>query len=77
MHRLEFYVKIILQTKMEVNGMGWEAVWVVIFTACIWIPLIWYNAAIGKRITYEEKKVGRDLTYEINPFTGGRWPIKD
>ena len=28
--------------------------------------------AIGKRIAHEEKKAGRDLTGEINPFTGGR-----
>lgn len=31
-----------------------------------------YYAGIGKRISEEEKKAGRDLTYEINPFTGGR-----
>ncbi|MGF9891669.1 hypothetical protein ABEX78_23705 [Priestia megaterium] len=30
----------------------------------------WYYAALGKRITDEEKEAGRDLTYEINPFTG-------
>jgi hypothetical protein len=35
-------------------------------------PVVWYYAALGKRITEEEKKAGRDLTGEINPFTGGR-----
>ncbi|WNS45816.1 hypothetical protein [Paenibacillus sp. MMS20-IR301] len=35
-------------------------------------PLVWYYAALGKRITAEEKKAGRDLSSEINPFTGGR-----
>lgn len=31
---------------------------------------IWYYASLGKRIHQEEKEAGRDLTYEINPFTG-------
>ncbi|WP_167555266.1 hypothetical protein [Gottfriedia acidiceleris] len=32
--------------------------------------LIWYYASLGKRIHKEEKEAGRDLSYEINPFTG-------
>lgn len=36
------------------------------------LPMAWYYAALGKRISAEEKKAGRDLTNEINPFTGGR-----
>lgn len=35
-------------------------------------PLVWYQAALGKRISEEERKAGRDLTGEINPWTGGR-----
>lgn len=35
-------------------------------------PMVWYYAALGKRISAEEKKAGRDLSDEINPFTGGR-----
>lgn len=31
---------------------------------------IWYYATLGKSISEAEKKAGRDLTYEINPFTG-------
>lgn len=31
-----------------------------------------YIMAIGKRIHAEEKEAGRDLIYEINPFTGSR-----
>ncbi|MEH7351343.1 hypothetical protein [Gottfriedia acidiceleris] len=31
---------------------------------------IWYYASLGKRIHHEEKEAGRDLSYEINPFTG-------
>ncbi|WP_335872720.1 hypothetical protein [Bacillus sp. 2205SS5-2] len=31
---------------------------------------IWYYASLGKRISIEEKEAERDLTYEINPFTG-------
>lgn len=30
----------------------------------------WYYASLGKRIAKEEEKAGRDLTYEMNPFTG-------
>ncbi|MNC20556.1 hypothetical protein D3C75_685110 [compost metagenome] len=36
------------------------------------LPMAWYYAALGKRISAEEKKAGRELTNEINPFTGGR-----
>ncbi|MRN52560.1 hypothetical protein [Paenibacillus monticola] len=35
-------------------------------------PMVWSYIAVGKRISAEEKKAGRDLTNEINPFTGGR-----
>lgn len=35
-------------------------------------PMVWYYAALGKRISVEEKKAGKDLTNEINPFTGGK-----
>lgn len=49
-----------------------ELFWIILFGACIWVPLIWNKIAIGKRIADEEKKAGRDLTGEINPFTGGR-----
>ena len=38
---------------------------------------IWYYAALGKRITDEEKEARRDLTYEINPFTGSAKDTKD
>lgn len=31
---------------------------------------IWYYASLGKSISEAEKKAGRDLTYELNPFTG-------
>ncbi|MFC0188637.1 hypothetical protein ACFFJY_10090 [Fictibacillus aquaticus] len=34
------------------------------------IGWVWYYAALGKRISAEEKKAGRDLTYEMNPYTG-------
>jgi hypothetical protein len=35
---------------------------------------IWYYASLGKSISEEEKEAGRDLTYEINPFTGSAKP---
>ena len=31
---------------------------------------VWYYATLGKKVAEEEKKAGRDLTYEINPYTG-------
>ncbi|EIT87139.1 hypothetical protein A374_02759 [Fictibacillus macauensis ZFHKF-1] len=34
------------------------------------VAAIWYYAAIGTRISSQEKEAGRDLTYETNPFTG-------
>lgn len=34
------------------------------------VAWIWYYASLGKRISKEEKEAGRDLTFEINPFTG-------
>ncbi|WP_313641467.1 hypothetical protein MHH52_08745 [Paenibacillus sp. FSL K6-0276] len=43
-----------------------------LFILALLIPAAWYYAALGKRISAEEKKAGKDLTDEINPFTGGR-----
>ncbi|AZB42075.1 hypothetical protein CEF21_07105 [Bacillus sp. FJAT-42376] len=31
---------------------------------------VWYYTSLGKRVHQEEKEAGKDLTYEINPFTG-------
>ncbi|MGM7700679.1 hypothetical protein ACSVDE_03075 [Pseudalkalibacillus sp. Hm43] len=46
----------------------------------VWVPVvggiialgagIWYYAAIGKAVHEEEQAAGKDLTYEMNPFTG-------
>ncbi|MFD1990938.1 hypothetical protein ACFSGI_13270 [Paenibacillus nicotianae] len=49
------------------NGIGF-----IIVTVVSAVAGVLYYAGIGKRIAHEEKKAGRDLTYEINPFTGGR-----
>lgn len=43
-----------------------------LFILAVLIPAVWYFAALGKRISAEEKKAGKDLSDEINPFTGGR-----
>ncbi|MDO6658724.1 hypothetical protein [Anaerobacillus sp. 1_MG-2023] len=29
-----------------------------------------YYVSLGKRVSKEEKEAGKDLTFEINPFTG-------
>ncbi|MEH6937355.1 hypothetical protein V7056_05745 [Bacillus sp. JJ664] len=39
--------------------------------------LVWYYAALGKRIHQEEKEAGRDLSYEINPITGSAKDISN
>ncbi len=44
----------------------------ILFMAAIIVPQAWYYIAIGKRISEEERKAGRDLSEEINPFTGAR-----
>ncbi|WP_338780558.1 hypothetical protein [Metabacillus sp. FJAT-52054] len=31
---------------------------------------VWYYSSLGKSVYQEEKEAGKDLTYEINPFTG-------
>ncbi|MBY3622150.1 hypothetical protein HGO21_21725 [Acinetobacter sp. CUI P1] len=43
-----------------------------LFILAIIVPALWYYAALGKRISAEEKNAGKDLADEINPFTGGR-----
>lgn len=49
-----------------------ELLLIIVGIAAVVGPSMWYYAALGKRIKHEEEKAGRDLTYEINPFTGGR-----
>ncbi|GAE36841.1 hypothetical protein [Halalkalibacter akibai] len=36
--------------------------------------VIWLYAALGKRVSKEEKEAGRDLTHETNAFTGSAKP---
>jgi hypothetical protein len=43
-----------------------------LFILAVLVPAVWYYAALGKRISTEEKKAGKDLSDEINPFTGAR-----
>ncbi len=49
-----------------------EILLLILFMAAIIGPQIWYHIAIGKRISEEERKAGRDLSEEINPFTGAK-----
>ncbi|MCM3740840.1 hypothetical protein M3210_11205 [Oceanobacillus luteolus] len=41
------------------------------------IPFIWYFIALSKNISKTEKEHGRDMTYEINPFTGMKMPSSE
>lgn len=38
------------------------------------IPFVWYFVALSKNVSKTEKEHGRDMTYEINPFTGMKMP---
>ncbi|MFD1888400.1 hypothetical protein [Paenibacillus wenxiniae] len=49
-----------------------EILLAIVFIAAVFVPQAWYYIAIGKRISEEERKAGRDLSEEINPFTGSR-----
>lgn len=39
-----------------------------LFILAVLVPAVWYYAALGKRISAEEKKAGRDLTNEKITF---------
>lgn len=41
------------------------------------VTFIFYFIALGKNVSRTEKKHKRDMTYEINPFTGNRMPVND
>ncbi|MEK5253653.1 hypothetical protein NST74_09345 [Paenibacillus sp. FSL F4-0125] len=43
-----------------------------LFILAVLVPAVCYYAALGKRISAEEKKAEKDLSDEINPFTGAR-----
>ncbi|PGK51395.1 hypothetical protein CN918_26760 [Priestia megaterium] len=49
------------------NAKSWVIIGGSILAVAAWV---WYYASLGKSISEAEKKAGRDLTYEINPFTG-------
>lgn len=36
-----------------------------------------YFVALGKNVSRTEKEHGRDMTDELNPFTGNRMPVDD
>ncbi|MFC7370603.1 hypothetical protein ACFQPF_02810 [Fictibacillus iocasae] len=45
--------------------------WIVLVAALLSIlSSIWYYTSLGRRISVEEKNAGRDLSCEMNPYTG-------
>ncbi|MCD7034186.1 hypothetical protein LRR81_08065 [Metabacillus sp. GX 13764] len=49
------------------DGVTWAVIICMILAGGAWI---WYYVALGYRIAREEREAGRDLTHEINPFSG-------
>jgi|GEM_PF-5424431 len=43
----------------------------------VFLPFIFYFIALGKNVRKTEKEHNKDMTYELNPFTGSRMPVKD
>ncbi|QTN00825.1 hypothetical protein ERJ70_16975 [Sediminibacillus dalangtanensis] len=58
---------------MDGDGVFWVTIIGGLASLGAWM---WYYAALGKRTSQEELEAGRDLTYEINPFTGSAKPYK-
>ncbi|WP_096189013.1 hypothetical protein [Evansella halocellulosilytica] len=42
----------------------------------LFLPFIFYFMALGKNVRETEKKHNRDMTYELNPFTGTKMPVE-
>ncbi|UFT98370.1 hypothetical protein KO561_14340 [Radiobacillus kanasensis] len=41
------------------------------------LPMIFYFIALGKNVRKTEEENERDMTYELNPFTGMKMPVKE
>lgn len=41
------------------------------------MPFVFYFIALSKNVSKTEKDHKRDMTYEINPFTGMKMPLDD
>jgi len=41
------------------------------------VPFVWYFVALSKNVSKTEKEHDRDMSYEINPFTGLKMPSSD
>ncbi|SES97893.1 hypothetical protein SAMN05216389_10437 [Oceanobacillus limi] len=41
------------------------------------LPFIFYFIALGKNVRQTEKEHKKDMTYELNPFTGMKMPEDD
>ncbi|GGM20944.1 hypothetical protein GCM10011351_03500 [Paraliobacillus quinghaiensis] len=67
-------LKVILAcTKITLKGNGGNSMefWIMTGGGIIAIGAsVWYYASLGKSISKEEKEVGKDLSYETNPYTG-------
>lgn len=52
--------------------------WVLrIIILVVFVPFIFYFIALGKNVRQTEKEHQKDMTYELNPFTGTKMPLKD
>ncbi|WP_075980580.1 hypothetical protein [Bacillus massilinigeriensis] len=52
--------------------------WVVrLILLVVFLPFIFYFIALSKNVSKTEKEHKRDMTYELNPFTGMKMPIEE
>lgn len=51
--------------------MGWGRIILLIMV----IPTALYYWALGQNVSDAEKKYNKDMTYELNPFTGEKMPV--
>ncbi|SDI79926.1 hypothetical protein [Natribacillus halophilus] len=55
--------------------MDWFMTW--IFPPIVLAIIVFYFVALGKNVRRTEDKHGRDMTHELNPFTGTKMPSAD
>ena len=51
--------------------------WFIRIMMLVTVTFIFYFIALGKNVSKTEKENKRDMSYEINPFTGMKMPSED
>ncbi|WP_414839507.1 hypothetical protein [Carnobacterium sp. TMP28] len=50
--------------------------WIRVMLLIMVIPTGLYYWALGKNVSDAEEKNNRDMSYELNPFTGEKMPVE-